>query len=39
MKITAVKAIPVRLPRPQPFTSSLGASLDPDKLEKYRIDC
>lgn len=24
MKITAVKAIPVRVPRPQPFTSSLG---------------
>ena len=24
MKITSVKAIPVRVPRPQPFTSSLG---------------
>ena len=26
MKITAVKAIPLRVPRPQPFTSSLGVS-------------
>ncbi|MBM3279141.1 MAG: mandelate racemase/muconate lactonizing enzyme family protein [Candidatus Handelsmanbacteria bacterium] len=26
MKITALKAIPVRVPRPQPFTSSLGVS-------------
>jgi L-alanine-DL-glutamate epimerase-like enolase superfamily enzyme len=26
MKITAVNAVPVRVPRPRPFTSSLGVS-------------
>ena len=38
MKIAAINATPVRVPRPRAFTSSPGGALDPEKTARYRID-